>query len=1602
MINFDGYRITETHHEKTSETPVLNTAETLTLTTAKSLDVLDLTAVMKASQAISGEIQIEQLLSTLMQVVIESAGAQKGALILLETDQLVVVAQCASTQACNVHFTSIESCPELPLTVINYVSHARETVVIQDASVDTLFAADPYIIHHSPKSISCTPLIKQGKLIGILYLENNLITGAFTSDRIEVLKLLASQAAISLENARLYEQLEEYSRTLEAKVQQRTQQLQQEIRVRQQAEEKFSKAFQSSPNPIAITDFADGRYIEVNDSFCQVSGYAREELIGHTTTELNNWVNLEERNRFRQILQEQGEIRDREIQIYTKSGDVRLWLVSSELISLDDTPCLLSVVDDITDAYRQATQRKRAEEELCYRNQILSHQNQVLTELTRDPTLYDGDLHSSVRKLTEITARTLSSERASIWLFDETKTRCICLNLFERSSGQHCVETDLLVADYPTYFQALETAKVIAADNAHTDWRTREFSESYLTPLGIASMLEIPIRRGDELIGVMCTEHVGETRIWTVEEQSFARSIGNLISLAIEVCHRQQAEESLRQSEERWQLAIAGNNDGIWDLNIVTNETFRSARWYEILGYVEGELSSSNDEWSDRIHPDDFEPVMATDRDYLTRKIPTYAVEYRLRCKDGTYKWVSSRAQALWDEQGNPIRMVGSTRDITERKQREEALRQSEEKFRQLAESIQEVFFLRSVDDYQMLYVSPAYEKIWGLSCQSLYDNPMSCLESIHPDDRDRVHAAFTGHLKSGQGDCNIEYRIIRPDGTVRWIRSQASLVLNQAGQPYRIAGIAEDITERKQREDAIQLIVQGTASAIGSDFFHSLVQHLAQILQVRYAVVAECTDSHNSQANSLALWIGEDLGEDLDGNLTGTPCQTTVRRSNSYYSSGLQTLFPDDPLLADLNIQSYWGTTLRDASGNPIGTLAVLDTKPIPHNPLTESILKIFAARAGVEIERKQAEEKLRATTARLKEAQRVAHLGGWEYDVNTKKNAWTEELFHIFGLDPSQPEPTYAQLVALVHPDERSQFQQIVEQAITTGIFREFETQIIRPNGSLRHLACRGEVVCNPQGEVIKLIGTALDITERKQAETERDRFFNLSKDMLCIASTDGYFRQVNPAFETILGWTVEELTARPLIEFVHPDDWAATLSETQKNATGIETTGFENRYRCKDGSYKWLSWRSTSLPDRRLIYAVARDITDRKQVEENLQRAKEAADKANKAKSEFLANMSHELRTPLTAILGLAEILQDGVYGELNAKQQRSVATITQSGQHLRDLINDILDLAKVEAGKMDLHLAPTSIKELCQSSLAFVKPQATKKQISLSFDVSPELKIINVDERRMRQVLINLLGNAVKFTPANGHVSLEVQADPMNEVLRFSAIDTGIGIAPEDIHKLFQPFVQVDSSFSRRYAGTGLGLALVQRIIEMHGGGVSVESEVGKGSRFTVSLPWMLVENKGSNREKPIRLNRPNSQCPVPNSSPSMSYLVLLVEDNEENSFVIKDYLEVQGYRVAIARNGLEAVQMTKMQRPDVVLMDIQLPEMDGIEAARRIRCEARFAQIPIIALTSLVMPGQQEKCLAAGMSEYLAKPVSMKNLVHAIARYLHSHIEPTGI
>lgn len=432
--------------------------------------------------------------------------------------------------------------------------------------------------------------------------------------------------------------------------------------------------------------------------------------------------------------------------------------------------------------------------------------------------------------------------------------------------------------------------------------------------------------------------------------------------------------------------------------------------------------------------------------------------------------------------------------------------------------------------------------------------------------------------------------------------------------------------------------------------------------------------------------------------------------------------------------------------------------------------------------------------------------------------------------------------------------------------------------------------------------------------------------------------------------------------------------------------------------------------------LYQRVQIELTERKQIEAQLQENNEKLAIANvelaratRLKDEFLANMSHELRTPLNAILGMSEALLEGVLGKLSDRQSKAISTVESSGQHLLALITDILDLAKVESGKLELHPENVEIKKLCNDSLSFVKQIAIKKEIQISLQLSERLqnnafRHIQVDELRMRQILINLLTNAVKFTPEKGKVSLNVDITETNSsppdlsanspsqrsqyYIDFVVADTGIGIAPDDIGKLFQTFVQIDSALNRKYAGTGLGLSLVKKITEMHNGAVTVESEVGKGTQFRVRIPYQqdLVVN---NMSQEVTSAVTESQNLETSNQELKPIAILLAEDNEANIESVRGYLESRGYKLSLAKNGQIAVDLAIAQKPDIILMDIQMPEMDGLTAIKIIRANPDVANIPIIALTGLAMTGDREKCLEAGANEYLSKPFRLRQLNNLI-------------
>jgi PAS domain S-box-containing protein len=543
---------------------------------------------------------------------------------------------------------------------------------------------------------------------------------------------------------------------------------------------------------------------------------------------------------------------------------------------------------------------------------------------------------------------------------------------------------------------------------------------------------------------------------------------------------------------------------------------------------------------------------------------------------------------------------------------------------------------------------------------------------------------------------------------------------------------------------------------------------------------------------------------------------------------------------------------------------------------------------------------------------------------------------------------------------------------------------------------------------------VGTLSDISGIKQAEIALEK--SRQKYYCLIQSVNGIvweydrktelFPFVSDKAEALLGYPVEAWLTEP--GFWKNHIYAADRAEVERRfdeAIQLKIScEVEYRMVAADGRLIWLYDISSPNFDEQgnptTAIGVLIDIRDRKEYEQRLERSNAELLQATHLKDAFLANMSHELRTPLNAILGMTECLQEDVFGETNPRQKKAIVNIERSGQHLLALISDILEVSKIAAGKLELEMTAVSVAHLCASSLAFVKQQAFAKKIQLTTDINPDLGEIQVDERRMRQVLINLLNNAVKFTPDRGCITLKVRRSAVG--FDFSVIDTGIGIAPADQLKLFQPFVQIDSSLNRQYEGTGLGLALVNQIVQLHRGSVNVISAVGQGSCFTVQLPDLAgmadlnmadLTNALLHDDQPPDLSsglvEPTVIAPAVLDAP----LILLADDHQGNLETLSDYLEVHGYRLVLARDGHEAIALAQMHLPAMIVMDIQMPGVDGLSAIQTIRQDLQLVQVPIVALTALALDGDREKCLQAGANEYLTKPVKLKQLLTIVQQLL---------
>jgi PAS domain S-box-containing protein len=526
--------------------------------------------------------------------------------------------------------------------------------------------------------------------------------------------------------------------------------------------------------------------------------------------------------------------------------------------------------------------------------------------------------------------------------------------------------------------------------------------------------------------------------------------------------------------------------------------------------------------------------------------------------------------------------------------------------------------------------------------------------------------------------------------------------------------------------------------------------------------------------------------------------------------------------------------------------------------------------------------------------------------------------------------------------------------------------------------------------------------------EGEARHHSLFETMAQGVVYHDASGFIVAANPAAERILGLTLSQMQGRSPMD----PRWRATREDgtefrgEEHPAMEARRTGREVRgvvmgvYHPVADEQRWITIQAVPLlrpgePPPAPVYALFDDITEQRRAALDLESERQRLSRTNaelgralRLKDEFLAMMSHELRTPLHAVLGLSEALDEGAYGPLSARQRVAVARVTRSGRHLLAILSDILDLAQIGAGGAALDRAPLDVEGVCRSALQLVQGAAQAKGIRLLRSVEQGVEGLVADERRLVQILVNLLDNGVKFTPAGGTVSLEVTGDSAGEQIRFAVQDSGIGIAAADCDRLFQPFTQVDGQLSRKYGGVGLGLTLVRRLVDLHGGSVHLESTPGQGSRFVVGLPWSPGENTGPQAEPPAPALPGWLEPPR----------IVIADDHELTLDTYVELLAAQGCEVVGTRTGEEALAQVQATRPDVVVIDIQMPGMDGLSAIRRLRADPDRAGMPIIALTALVTPGDRERCLAAGATRYLTKPVSLRVLVATLAEVLAARRE----
>lgn len=673
---------------------------------------------------------------------------------------------------------------------------------------------------------------------------------------------------------------------------------------------------------------------------------------------------------------------------------------------------------------------------------------------------------------------------------------------------------------------------------------------------------------------------------------------------------------------------------------------------------------------------------------------------------------------------------------------------------------------------------------------------------------------------------------------------------------------------------------------------------------------------------------------------------------------------------------------------------------------------------------QRRQAEqaELLRQSNARIELALRGSDIAIWEFELEDG----TLETARLHGVNfweaygyTENPSTDFATVAERWHPDDRERVVGAI-RAYLAGETDHYalECRMRQKDGAYRTRMVRGVATRNAAGVATRFIGTSVDITERMKLEEAlraseeryRNTFENAPAGLVHTDFENYSVLRVNQTYVDMTGWSREELLGPAGMAIIHPEDRAAGIERFAALASGA-LTSYSAQFRIlrKDGNFMWVrltvSMSRDSNEGRPYAIAVVEDVSERRRLESELQSAKDAAEASNRAKDEFLANVSHEIRTPMNAILGMTELVLDT---SLDGAQRQSLRTVKSAAVSLLGIINDLLDFSKIEAGRMELDPMEFRLRALLADTMRALVVRAHRKGLDLEWHVASDVPDTLVgDAGRLRQVLLNLVGNAIKFT-ARGEVRVDVACAAIGFAdveLRFDVRDTGIGIPESRQASIFRPFEQEDMSTTRRYGGTGLGLTIAARFVEMMGGRITVESAPQRGSTFTFAVRFPLSEGAsvGSAPSEPsLPFSSGDDLSPISSRvAPTLQgsarttqpLRVLVAEDNPFNSLLMEQLLTSQGHSVRVAHDGAEALEHARSGAFDVLLLDLHMPELDGFQVIEALREHERLVggHLFTIALTARSRAEDRARCFAVGMDEFLAKPIHAATLYAAIER-----------